>query len=372
MVYLVGILGFGQSDCDFQIGQEYSIKSKVLGEERQVIVGLPQNYNPKDKTYSVIVLLDGDYHFISTYGNIEYLSKRFLIPESILIAIPNTNRVRDLTPTKTKINFNGEEDNSLSESGGASNFLKFLENELLPWAAERFSTNNLETIIGHSWGGLVVTEAFLNKETQFDTFLAIDPSYWWDNQVLTKRIKMSSENTISEHKKLYISSSSLKVEKESGQCCRQRNSVDLFYATLKEAFNNNDKIALQYFEDEDHASIPVPSAYYGLKFLFCDYVMNKVYDKSFVEIKAHFLKYYSRLNKEVKIPEDLVRNVAQYKLYAKDQVDEALTFYRYNVENYPNSIRANQNICEAYKKVGPGNLGQRFCDAAHRLQNETK
>lgn len=365
---LIGLQCFCQSDEAYNIGQVYTLYDKVLNEERKIIVGLPQNYNPKDKTYSIVVVLDGDYHFISTYGNLEYLSKRFLIPEMILVAVPSINRVRDLTPTKTKINFDGEDDVSLDESGGASNFLTFLEEELLPWVKQNFSANDLEVIIGHSWGGLVVTEALLNEKTVFDKFLAIDPSYWWDNQYFTREVEKKSISHMPLQKRMFLSASSFKVEQESGKCCKHRNSIDLFYSALKEATGANEQITLQYFENEDHASIPVPSTYYGLKYLFVDYSIENPNYKSFEEIESHFVEYFSNFQKTIKIPEDLVRNVGLYKLYAENKVEESMRFFKYNVKNYPNSVKAHLSISSAYNVIGRIDLMNKHKNIAKLLE----
>jgi predicted alpha/beta superfamily hydrolase len=369
LLFLTFDLVFSQPGKNYVVGQSHEIYSEILNENRTVIIGLPQNYNPMDKTYSVVVLLDGDYHFISTYGNLEYLSKRFLIPEMILVAVPSTNRVRDLTPTKTKINFDGDVDVSLDESGGASNFLTFLEDELLRWVKQNFSVNDLDVIIGHSWGGLVVTKAFLNEKTAFDKFLAIDPSYWWDNQFFIREVEKKSISHIPSQKRMFISASSFKVEQTSGKCCKHRNSIDLFYAALKETSNANEQIALQYFEEEDHASVPVPSTYYGLKYLFKDYSFENANYKSFEEIEAHFVEYFSTFQKQVKIPEDLIRNVGQYQLYAKNEVDQAMRFFKYNNENYPNSIKAHQSISRAYSKIGESALAKKHKEIADKLKN---
>lgn len=343
---------YSQVNQPINIGSRHTITSKILNEQRDIIIGLPQNYQPESKSYAVVVLLDGNYHFISTYGTIEYLSKRFLMPEAILVAIPSTNRVKDLTPTNTLVNFDGSEDNSLLESGGGANFLKFIQNEVLVWVEENYSVSSLEVIIGHSWGGLTVTQSFFGNNDKFEKFLAIDPSYWWDDNYFIKYVNQTTKTDISHQDRFFVSASSLDIEKYNRNCCKHRNSIDLFYYTLKNNLSSEvqEQIGLRYFEDEDHASVPVPSTYYGLKFLFKDFPLDDLNNNSIQEIQNHFNDYYAVAleGESVKIPEDLVRNVAQFHLYANQDVEAALVFFKYNIKHYPKSYKAHGSIGNAY------------------------
>lgn len=360
---------YSQPNEPIRIGSYHSVKSKILNEDRSIIIGLPQNYQPQSKSYALVVLLDGDYHFISTYGTIEYLSKRFLIPEAILVAIPSTNRVRDLTPSNTIVNFDGNEDQSLSDSGGALKFLKFIEDELLVWMEKNFSVSSLEVLIGHSWGGLTVTQSFFNNNRKFEKFLAIDPSYWWDENNFLKLINRSTKIDLPKKDKLFISASSLQLEIDKGNCCKHRNSIDVFYSTLKNKVPSQQQLFLKYFEDEDHASVPVPSTYYGLKFLFNDFPIENVNNKTFQEIQNHFDNYYAEiLNVEkVKLPEDLIRNVAQFHLYANQDIAESLVFFKYNIKNYPKSYKAHASIGDAYLISKNKTLAKKHLEIAFKL-----
>lgn len=68
--------------------------SDVLGEDRQIKILKPRNYssNP-EKTYPLIIVLDGDYLFEPVAGNVDYLSYWDQIPESFVLGI-NQNKSR--------------------------------------------------------------------------------------------------------------------------------------------------------------------------------------------------------------------------------------------------------------------------------------
>ena len=104
-----------QEDSSIRIGERLSINSEILSEDRPYWVYLPESYGDETnapRRYPVLYLLDGDGHFQSATGVVQFMSSgingNVQIPELIVVAIPNTNRTRDLTPSHTTIGFDGE------------------------------------------------------------------------------------------------------------------------------------------------------------------------------------------------------------------------------------------------------------------------
>lgn len=95
-----------RNDNQIIIGHIDSLQSDILGEMRKIWVHLPMNYQ-EGKKYPVVYVLDGNGHFHSVTGLIKQLSTNgtFVLPEMIVIAIPNTNRSRDLIPTKVDVDY---------------------------------------------------------------------------------------------------------------------------------------------------------------------------------------------------------------------------------------------------------------------------
>src|SRR5690606_27066809 len=166
---------------------QYSIYSKVLNEKRTYSVALPQSYSQTKFTpvsYPVLLLLDGESSFEFVEGIVKFLSKGIsaAMPEMIVVAVHNTNRTRDYTPTASSIASPDDKKKILfQESGGLTQFTQFITDELLPGIEKNFRTNEFKILIGHSFGGLAVTNIFLNHPKIFKACIAIDPSYWWDN-----------------------------------------------------------------------------------------------------------------------------------------------------------------------------------------------
>ncbi|HSE20187.1 MAG TPA: alpha/beta hydrolase-fold protein, partial [Pyrinomonadaceae bacterium] len=76
------------------------IKSAVLGEERVVLVRTPVGYESNKVSYPVLYMTDGDAHINHTSSSIEFLTANGRMPDLIVVGVTNTDRTRDLTPTK--------------------------------------------------------------------------------------------------------------------------------------------------------------------------------------------------------------------------------------------------------------------------------
>ncbi|WP_039232416.1 alpha/beta hydrolase, partial [Alteromonas macleodii] len=120
-----------------------TITSEVLSESRELLIHLPNNYSRyKDTSYPVLYLLDGQRNFAHTVGTLDLLNQSGMAQEMIVIGITNTKRTRDFTPTYD------ESYNEWGISGGADDFLTFLEKELKPFVAHNYRTNGYAVLSG--------------------------------------------------------------------------------------------------------------------------------------------------------------------------------------------------------------------------------
>ncbi len=126
-----------QKTQDIIIGKKYSLTSKILDEERPYWLYLPESYNDTTHTpqhYPVLYLLDGDAHFHSASGVVQFMSAgingNIQIPELIVVALPHIDRTKDLSPTHSNVFPDGKESAFLETSGGGDRFLQFIREEL--------------------------------------------------------------------------------------------------------------------------------------------------------------------------------------------------------------------------------------------------
>ena len=180
------------------IGTREYIHSDILNEDREIWVYVPSGFYGMDEQYSnypVIYLLDGEIHFKATVGIIDQLSNAAnandVSPQMIIVGIVNTNRTRDLTPSKAVIGHDAE---TKKNTGGANNMIDFIEKELIPFIDRKYPTNNHRTLIGHSFGGLFGLYALINRPELFANYLIIDPSMWYNNEKFSDEVINKLQN----------------------------------------------------------------------------------------------------------------------------------------------------------------------------------
>ncbi|WP_095198276.1 alpha/beta hydrolase [Mesorhizobium carmichaelinearum] len=72
-------------------------------------------------------------------------------------------------------------------TGGAGDFLAFIEDELKPWVASRTRIDETrQALYGHSFGGLFALYALLTRPLSFRTFIAASPAIYWEDRAIDR------------------------------------------------------------------------------------------------------------------------------------------------------------------------------------------
>jgi predicted alpha/beta superfamily hydrolase len=103
------------------------------------------------------------------------------MPPLIVVAIANTDRNRDLTPSHAGVPHSDGTVAPVPTSGGADKFLDFIQTELVPEIEKRYAIHPYRIFTGHSLGGLFAIHALINRPELFNACIATSPSLWWDN-----------------------------------------------------------------------------------------------------------------------------------------------------------------------------------------------
>ena len=249
-----------QKANEIVIGNTYQIHSELLNETRQYSVYLPSSYGDRpSKKYPILIVLDGDAFAQSLFTTVNYLGSDYLrnssIPEMIVVGVSNVNRRRDFTPNKVVTK-------RPNDSGGGKLFLQFIQEELLVSINNNYRTSDLQILFGHSLGGLLAIHTYLQEDTPFDAFLAIDPSLGsWETDVMNMKVEQKS--TASSERFLYIASANW-GKRNLNNRDRHLRLFDLLDAKTEGAFLGK----IQYFEEENHRSVPLISFYYGIREIF--------------------------------------------------------------------------------------------------------
>lgn len=236
-----------------------SIYSNVLKEKRIVQVVLPSSYKPNSKEkYDVVYVLDGGTNTNLTSQIQQNLEQEKYMPSTIVVGILNVDRNRDFTPTHV--------DNT-PVSGGAANFLAFLKNELVPFINKNYPTTGENTLYGHSHSGTFAMYALLTDPQVFESYIAADPSFWWDNGYLVKLAAEKLSKTANFHQSLFITG-------REGSYPEMK--IDAMDSVLQAKAPAELHWKVVGYPDETHGSVRLKSVYDGLKFTYAGYNVKHI------------------------------------------------------------------------------------------------
>jgi predicted alpha/beta superfamily hydrolase len=236
-------------------GKRDSLRSTVLKEDRVIQVLLPENFNPASaQKYDVLYILDGDGNLNTISDVQQFAQNESFMPPMIMVAVFNTNRDRDMTPTHV---------DQSPGSGGADKFLSFLKNELVPYINKKYPVTGNNILYGHSLSGLFSVYAFLAEPRLFNSCLAVDPSLWWDSNYIDKLAADKLDASLGKGKSLFITG-----RDEAG--LKQMGIADID-AVLKSKAPKDLNWKIVGYPDEHHGSLRLKSVYDGLKFFYDGY-----------------------------------------------------------------------------------------------------
>jgi predicted alpha/beta superfamily hydrolase len=188
------------------IGQTFTIRSEILQEHRRINVYLPPAYGATPETkLPVLYMPDGGLaeDFLHVAGLVQVLTGNGTMRPFILVGIENTERRRDLTgPTEV-----AEDRKIAPRVGGSAKFRAFLRDELMPQVEQRYRTTKERAIVGESLAGLFIVETLMLEPALFDTYVAFDPSLWWNHEKLVQGIGDRLRVPALRGKTLYVATS---------------------------------------------------------------------------------------------------------------------------------------------------------------------
>jgi hypothetical protein len=350
---------FGQN---YGAGNRFTIKSETLGEERTIIVRTPPGYERNGQRYPALYLTDGDAHIGHTSATIEYLARAGRMPELIVVAITNTYRTRDLTPTNASMWRADGTEAKLPTSGGADKFLKFIETELIPKIESSYRTQPYRVFAGHSFGGLFALHAFLTRPEVFNAYISVSPTMQWDNHLLSRKAEEFFKDRKELSRTLYFT-----LANEGGEA---RVGFDRFKGILGKNKPKGFEWGAMLMEDEDHGSVVMPSHYHGFRKVFEGWqVTADVARGGAPAVEGHYKKLSAKFGYTILPPEALMNNVG-YQLMGAGKMDEAIAVFKSNVERYPNSANVYDSLAECYEKMGKLDLARPNYEKAVQLGSQ--
>jgi len=320
------------------IGETVKLQSRILNEERNLLIYLPDGYKEAKSRYPVLYLLDGTAHFHHATGVLQYLSSRGIMPRMIVVGLVNTLRNRDFCPVKLK---------QLPNTGGAGQFLQFIAEELLPFIDGKYRTHPHRTLVGHSFGGTFTLYALFKNPDLFNFFIAISPAVVLYDTPLIEDADTILADRSTLNKYLYIT---------VGDEPDFRKGIQDFVKILESKAPNDLRWEFVDLEKEDHMLTPHLSIYYGLETVFSDWRLpDNVIGKGLEAIKEYYENLSGKYGFEIHARVQTL-NLLGFSLIQNKKYKDAIEVFKHCISAYPDFWMAYHNLAYCYQQTGDKEL----------------
>ncbi|OKS88484.1 alpha/beta hydrolase [Mucilaginibacter polytrichastri] len=338
-------------------GEVVTMHSNILKEDRRILIYTPKDSANPEKKYPVIYVLDADNHFAQMVEYSKYLSRQdvYVIPPLIVVGITNTDRNRDLTPSHSSVYYDGKPDTTAhapyKNSGGNEHFFQFIQKELMPYVNSNYKTQPYRIFAGHSFGALTTINCLISYPDMFDAYIAVSPSFWWDQKFLLKLAdkKLKAGSTLS--KTLFFSDGN---EDASSPGSPFHTNVLKFDSLLKK--RNIKGLDFEYlsYPTESHMTVPLKSYYDGLRFIYYQWQLPPVSDEKINPeiIMRHYKGLSQRFGYPILPDEAYLNDLAQWLVKNQATLNNGIKLLEMNTINYPSSSRAFAALGAAYTTNG--------------------
>ncbi|MGD8495240.1 MAG: alpha/beta hydrolase-fold protein [Gemmatimonadales bacterium] len=324
-----------------EIGERLSISSSILGEQRDLLVHLPESYATSSFRYPVLYVLDGDSDFEHTVAIVDFLAGTDQMPELIVVGVPNTHRSRDLTPPSADTT----ETAFWPAVGGADRFRRFFAEELIPFVDERYRTEPYRILRGQSFGGLFAIHDYMSGSPTFDAYLTSSPAVSWNFGELIDAapgLFARSAKADGPGRPLYVASAGRDFPGNLAGIRRFASAVERAIGPTGPRWLH------EHFPAERHYTVVLPATLGGLRFLYAHWQPTDDVERTAdVEAyEAHYRALSEEFGYEIRIPLQTVVRLGN-QLLREQRFDEGISVLRRNLDLYPERP-------EGYWHVGDG------------------
>jgi predicted alpha/beta superfamily hydrolase len=256
--------------------ETFRMHSKHVGDEFQIMVRLPFTYAlaPEQK-FPTLYVTDGDDAVALVSGILHMGLLDQALPEMILVAIgygadaisPGNQRSRDLPPTQAKyLEIPGYPLSGQVMGGGGPNFLRFIQEELIPHIESNYRADPSDRAYGGiSWGGVFGLYTLFNQPGIFSRYMIGSPALWWDDRITLKYEQEYAQAHNDLPARLYLSVGA--DEEALFPPARMVSNVHELAEMLKS--RNYPSLHFKTVEEEGGHTTSQPAAYMkGLKYIF--------------------------------------------------------------------------------------------------------
>ena len=256
-----------------------TIHSEKLKQDRVISISLPASYGKeKNKTYPLLLVLDGDYLFEPFTGALQYGNYWDDLPELIVVGINQS------APFDRNAETDVDADNGLPFEKGAQ-FFDFLSMELLPALQKKYAIAPFKIIAGHD-----VTAGFLNlflyKENPlFDAYISMSPEL-----PMNMETRLPSRLGLTKKPLFYYQSTA------DGDVKKMQELIKKLDGNIKAIQNPNLYYQFDDFKNASHYSLVLHSIPSALYHLFGAYqpISSTEFQEKIVKLPSDYVGYLTK------------------------------------------------------------------------------
>lgn len=257
-----------------------TFRSLAVDQEYLISIALPFHYHEHpEKAYPVIYVLDANLFFGMVVEMVRAMNVRVPfcneLPDAIIVGIgyPANGslaeihaqvmhlRMRDLTTVRDEgaekfIQEHFPVPHSAT-SGGATGFLQFIRQELVPLIESEYRADVADrTLLGHSWGGLFALYALFHQPDLFQRYVVVSPDLPFDYE------QKYAEQHDSLPVRMYLASGESELDKDG------LSSFNSFISTLEGRRYAGFMLTRQIIANCTHCAVVAPAFQAGLVAVF--------------------------------------------------------------------------------------------------------
>lgn len=334
-----------------------NFNSEKLREARDIKIQLPRSYDSSNKSYPIIVVLDGDYMFELVSGNVEFASYWEDIPEAIVVGI-NQLDTRDADNLHSGLS-------SLPIETGAA-FFEFIGTELIPYIEKTYRTEKFRVAIGHGSTANFINYYLLKQEPLFNAYVTLSPDLAPQmGSFIKKRLSNIQSKTF-----YYLATASNDVK-------GIKEETEVLIQDLKNIDNVNLLSAFDNFEGPTHYSMPaqaIPKALESIFFVFRP-ISKKEYKETILKLNTSPVDYLTEkylmiknlfgIDKTISINDFRAIAAAINKLEKYEAFEPLGKLAR---KEYPDTLLGNYYLGRFYEETGDTKKAMKVYQSAYMLE----
>lgn len=332
-----------------------SINSVKLGKERKLKIQLPRNYDSNtEKTYPIIIALDGDYLFEPIAGNVDYYSYWNEIPEAIVVGVlQDGQREADC--------FYDPQRFLPAETGAA--FFEFLGMELLPFLDQNYRTAKFVVVAGHDLSANFIDYYLFKPDPLFHAYINLSPDLAPE---MAERLT-GALGSLKSKKWFYLATSSEDIP-------ALRKPILVLDKQLRLIENEKLHYTFEDFDDANHYTMIGQAIPRALESIFASYgpISVKEYDTQIVisetspydylVVKYETIEEYFGLKTQIRINDFLAIGKALEFHQNWNDMEKLGELAR---RNYPNSMLGTYYLARSYEAGGNPKKAMRMYQNAY-------